>query len=164
MTDHFFGINLNKISEMGQIKLANALRKFLAFGKKLVVIAFKRMSNGALWLCYTVDRIRCSTFIGADNLHQLLISTHPFSAGVSYIEAVAIAFFKIDINAYTDYGMGSVKVKVKNPTKPHANNTYDISYSDQHNAWIACLPRSGNEVLKSDTVKALLSAIVVACK
>lgn len=80
----------SKLHEIACMRLAAALRNYLGFNKKLVILVVREMRNGALWLCYTVDGVKCSTFARAQTVARLAAEAPIEQTAINY----ALAFVK----------------------------------------------------------------------
>lgn len=54
------------VNEIAKMRLAIALRATLKIGAKILFRAMKVLKNGALWCCYSINGVKCSTFIKKD--------------------------------------------------------------------------------------------------
>ena len=94
------GINPNQQTELALMKLAVAIRATVGFSKKVIFKMIREMKNGALWVCYTVDSIKCSTFVKAANFARLinLASVELGQIKADYCQALKAKFPKVGIS------------------------------------------------------------------
>jgi len=59
-------------SQIERMKLAVAIREVCATGKKMIFKEIRAMKNGATWLCYLIDGVKCSTFASAIKIQWIL--------------------------------------------------------------------------------------------
>jgi hypothetical protein len=88
------------ITELALMKLAVAIRATVGFSKKVVFKMMREMKNGALWICYSVDGHKCSTFVKAANFARLLnlASVELGQIKSDYCKALKVKFPKIGIS------------------------------------------------------------------
>lgn len=68
------GINpQSKLTELALMRLSVAIRAAVGFNKKVVFKLMVEMKNGCIWLCYSVDGVKCSTFVKAKVFAMLIL-------------------------------------------------------------------------------------------
>lgn len=99
------GINpQHRLTELALMRLAVAIRAAVGFSKKVVFKLMVEMRNGCLWLCYTVNGVKCSTFVGASVFASLLLNAKYQLAQVmsDYCQALLARFPQIGISYDAD--------------------------------------------------------------
>lgn len=88
------------VTELALMKLAVAIRSTVGFSKKVVFEMMREMKNGALWVCYSIDGHKCSTFVKAANFARLLnlASVELGRVKADYCKTLKVRFPKIGIS------------------------------------------------------------------
>lgn len=156
-------------SELERLQVLFALKKVLRVNKKMVFRAMKSMKNGALWLCYAIDGVKCSTFakqaaLTADKRSALF--SELFKDQVhTYVAACAKSFGLDAVIVDCYHALGHCKIKFNNP--PHRDpytsappNSLCISF-DQNGRWTAYhSAKLDFSHFKADSLNDLLTRIV----
>lgn len=84
----------NKLSDIALMRLAVAIKASIksGFTKRVAFKLIKTMKNGALWVMYTVDNIKCSTFVKATNFAHLVSLASKELTAVKYEYADRLKF------------------------------------------------------------------------
>jgi hypothetical protein len=77
-------------SEIAKIRLAIAIRSTIKISRKVLFYVCKTLKNGALWVAYKIDGVKCSTFVSRNVFEEYVkdaaISKEALIAYVDYVK------------------------------------------------------------------------------
>lgn len=85
-------IDFTNLNEVVQMRLAEVVRRLAGFSKTTVIKAIKRFRN-AIWICYSIDGVKCSCFFKEATVLRLLATIGDNHASRNFT-ARAIALIK----------------------------------------------------------------------
>lgn len=138
-------------TEIQKIKLCHTIRVIVGFSKKVVFKLMSEMKNGALWLLYTVDGVKCSTFAKKLQAIKEMDSAHIGIVGSAKTYICAVAK-QLGLVSWQDEDKSYAVVKVD------GRQFYITFHGDD---WLA-YPSSRLQVavVKGKTIKSVLQHLV----
>lgn len=97
----------NRLSDIALMRLAVAIKASIrgGFVKRVAFKLMKQMKNGALWVMYTVDNIKCSTFVKASSFAHLvsLASIELTQVKHEYVERLKAMYPGVGVSFELEY-------------------------------------------------------------
>lgn len=133
------GINpQHQLTELALMRLAVAIRASVGFSKKVVFKLMVEMKNGCLWLCYTVNGVKCSTFVRASVFASLLLNAKYQLAQVmsDYVQSLRSKFHQVGISYDADDNSIRLTISINGKAKDY------YLLDDKDNLWCLYLRKT----------------------
>jgi hypothetical protein len=136
-----------------------SLRTYLRIAKKMTLKDMKFMRNGAVWLCYIIEGVKCSTFAALTRIEKLIKAVSFSAVESTALNLVVLMANSLNLLNQYDVEKGFVKIVVRKwyNDKSKDRNFYVVIESDKFRVYESA--RLTSCILFGSDIKVLLEAI-----